>query len=113
MFPSNLNEVRVSLKEVPDHSTAIFPNRSRPGLTGIEINVAFLVNLQILTSQTARWYTNMEHQNNVISTESREEFLYALTELIQDEAYKLTAYAVGSHSQIGRVTVGVFQPTHR
>ena len=86
MFPSNLNEVRVSLKEVPDHSTAIFPNRSRPGLTEIEINMAFLVNLQILTSQIARWYTNMEHQNNVISIESREGFLYAPTELFQDGA---------------------------
>ena len=86
MFPSNLNEVRVSLKEVSDHSTAIFLNRSRPGLTGIEINVAFLVNLRFLISQTARWYTNMEHQNNVISIESREGFLYALTELFQDGA---------------------------
>ena len=88
MFPSNLNEVRVSLKEVPDHSTAIFPTRSSPGLTVIEINVAvaFLVYLQILISQTARWYTNMEHQNNVISIESREGFLYALTELFQDGA---------------------------
>ena len=65
------------MNDVSDHLTAIFPTRNSPSLTGFEINVAFLVYLQILISQIIKRYTNLEYQNNLISIESREGFLYA------------------------------------